>query len=271
MGTSTKRRKTTHLAESREGSTASTPTCVHLQKPPARTQIEAHGDLCLKVGVNQCLIDSDENDEGHGHKHAVIYTVDSRAVSRASSVWRAMLNGAFAESSRPDPNSNEKWTVELPDDDPTPMLIILNIIHNRFDEVPRGAESLSVDELYDLTVLTDKYDLTRLLFPWVKQWTAPLEDYVSQLIEGQPTELCQILEKLLWIAWELGDDRLFDEVYIHLASNTRVEEGQLVETDSETQLFSSGILEPADVSAKRNDAASLDKVIVQLSQTWGLR
>lgn len=253
---SSKRRKTTHLPEAREGSAASTITCVHQQKPPATVQIDVHGDLCLKVGVNQCLLDTedeclleteDEEGEGHDHKTAVVYVVDSRAVSRASSVWRAMLNGAFAESNRPAPDSNKKWTVELPDDDPEPMLIILNIIHNHFDKVPRGSE-MGIDPLYDLSVLTDKYDLTHLLHPWAEQWTAPVRDSLAgrDIHRMQPRSL---LERYLWVAWELGDLQLFNDVYISLVFNTRISGGHLM-TNLRTRLFSNGILEPPTVSGK---------------------
>lgn len=249
---SAKRRKTNRQAEAREGSTSSTTTCAHQQKPPAKVRIDAHGDLHLQVGVTQCLPDSTEGGKGHGHKPAIVYLVDSRALSRSSSVWRAMLNGAFAESSRPDPTSNENWTVELPDDDPTPMLIILNIIHNRFDRVPRGADAMSVEAMYDLAVLTDKYDLTHLLLPWVEQWTAFLRESAESLVANhdEPTQLGSTLEKLLWIAWELGDADLFERVYIDLVLNTRIDGEHLVEVVSGYQLFSSGILEPTNVSGK---------------------
>lgn len=231
--------------------TASTNACVLGERPPARVKIDADGDLFLQVGKNQCLTESKDRSEEHEHKYAVIYVVDSKAVSRSSPVWRKMLNGPFAESKRPDPDSGEEWTVELPDDDPTAILTIMNIIHNHFSQVPRGEDAMPTESLYQLTVLTDKYDLTHLLYPWADNWTTPLEDRLSYAIKDEKSaQIFPTLEMFLWISWELGNVQLFSRVYTHFVLNTAIEGGQLVEKDSGIRLFSSGILEPSDVSGK---------------------
>ena len=229
----------------------STTVCDLREKPATRVQIDADGDLCLKVGHNKCLTNPTENSEEHDHEYAVIYVVDSSTVSRSSPVWRKLLNGAFVESKRPDPDSGKEWMVELPDDDPKSMLIILNIIHGYFCEVPEGGrETMPLHDLYRLTVLTDKYDLTLLLSPWAKTWVM----HVNKRLDTSTTEDSALafccLEKCLWVSWELGDEQMFRKAYIHLVLNTRMTAGHLVGRDPMSQLFSRSNLEPSNVSGK---------------------
>ncbi|KAK1676065.1 hypothetical protein BDP55DRAFT_768239 [Colletotrichum godetiae] len=96
----------------------------------------------------------------------VEFVVCSRALARASSVFRAMLLGGFSES-KPE---RDDWVVELPEVRTAPFSILLKIIHGRFCEVP---QSLTLEELYQLLVVTDKYDMVSVIFQLASTWFEP--------------------------------------------------------------------------------------------------
>ncbi|RYP08026.1 hypothetical protein DL764_002172 [Monosporascus ibericus] len=243
---STKRKRSSSDAMSKEEE-----ACTLREQPPARVEIDPDGDLCLEVGYNKCNFRRGPDGQKHDHEHAVIYVVDSKALSRSSRVWRAMLDEGCAESKRPEPDQD--WVVELPEEDPEAMLIILNIIHHRYGGVPRGEKAMPIHSLYCLTVLTDKYGLTSLLQPWAQTWTKGLKDELPRNTEaaaGKSSLTLNSLELLLWIAWELGNEQLFRGVYGYLVLNTTVEEGHLIEEGSKTKLFSTSVSKPPAVCGK---------------------
>ncbi|KAK9799194.1 putative BTB domain-containing protein [Seiridium cardinale] len=172
----------------------------------ARVMIDPDGDLHLRVGTNKCCGTARTN---HEHIQSTLFVCESKTLSRASRVWRVMLYGQHWKESRSsnDPASGE-WIVDLPEDDPGAMTIILNIIHSRFENFPID-EDINSSRLYELTVLTDKYDLTKVLRPWAKNWLRPLHAlYPQGWMRSQtriPPLFSTTLTKHLWIAWELGD------------------------------------------------------------------
>lgn len=111
-----------------------------------------------------------------------------------------MLYGRFAEATKPE-SDDESWIVELPDDDAESMKVFLDIAHCHFQAVPK---SLSLDQLYKLTVLTNYYDCTVLLSPWIELWVTCFDD-ISK------THLRTVMPKVLWISWELGLQDILDE------------------------------------------------------------
>lgn len=111
-------------------------------------------------------------------------------MERASIVWKKMLSGGFKES-RPT-NTDTGWVVDLPEDHPEPLLIVLNIIHSRFALVPK---KLTMRELYNTLVLTEKYDVTEITRPWARQWMNHVRQAKSPL--------------QMWVAWALGDATTF--------------------------------------------------------------
>lgn len=121
--------------------------------------------------------------------------VCSRSVARASKPFRAMLYGGFAES-KPR-NVDSDWTIPLPEDNPEAFATLMNIIHGHFKMVPR---TVTRDQLYRITILTDKYNMTDVLQPWADKWVSPL-------VTTTPTASGD--EALMWIAWELGHRELF--------------------------------------------------------------
>ncbi|KAL5615751.1 hypothetical protein FOBRF1_004499 [Fusarium oxysporum] len=130
-----------------------------------------------------------------GETDPVTLTACSRALARASPVFERMLFGLFMESR---PANGGDWVVELPKDKPTALSIFLRISHGQFDQVPR---KLSIDDLYDLTVLSNYYDGTHMLEPWMGRWMSLVEDDAKALKVS--------MAKSLWIAWEFGQKDSF--------------------------------------------------------------
>ncbi|KAI0377355.1 hypothetical protein F5Y04DRAFT_264440 [Hypomontagnella monticulosa] len=194
---------------------------------PSKVIIDPDGDLHLTVGES----------------NPVTFLVCSKALARASLVWKKLLYGGFAESVQPDRASGEEWIVKLPEDDPKAIEILLDIIHCRFDRVPTSValkpapavdRALKWSDLYQLTVLTDKYDLTRSLEPWVGRWlkTVPPSGLKADLFA--------------WITWELGDQPLFEVMVMNLILLCPINPGGGLQFGT-TKLFSN-TLEPPGLS-----------------------
>ncbi|EGO59360.1 hypothetical protein NEUTE1DRAFT_145391 [Neurospora tetrasperma FGSC 2508] len=147
--------------------------------------IDAEGDLLLDVG-------GDEDSESSQPQRL---RVCSSTLRRHSPVWKQMLFGPWKES-KPANVKSEEWIVKLPGDSVKPLQIVLNIIHGRFSQIPH---SLDLDELYNLLIFTNKYDLTATLRPWCVQWAVVAHGDLSS----------EDTLKSLFVAWELGDENLF--------------------------------------------------------------
>ena len=151
-------------------------------------QIAPFGDLRLRVGH-----DSGEDQAG-GDKSVKssrsTYIVSSVVMCLASSVWNAMFNpqGHFAES-QPSAGSRE---VNFAEDDPDALLLVLRIAHLQFKQVPT---SLLYNQLLNVAIICDKYDVVGLVRPWYHMWEEPLK-----LSACKPAH-----EEWLFIAWTFGD------------------------------------------------------------------
>lgn len=157
---------------------------------------DAHGDLRLVVGEQKA-----------------VSLVCSRSLARASKIFNAMLYGDSAESKPAGPGD---WRVELPDDDPYALFYLLNIIHGRFDRV---STSISEENLREITILSDKYDLTHILRPWAESWLSTI-----------PGGARKDNSTRIWIAWELGDFKLFSQECENLLlSSSTDSDGNLIE------------------------------------------
>ncbi|KAF5495042.1 hypothetical protein CGCS363_v010131 [Colletotrichum siamense] len=178
---------------------------------------DTHGDLTLKVG---------------GNRSAYHFLVCSRTLRRSSPVFEAMLFRGFAESK---PADSAAWTIQLPDDDPSVILLVLSIIHGHFQLVTR---ELKEYQLHEVLVVTEKYDMTKILNPWASTWFAPYKE--RSLINSQNAF------SLVWSSWELGHKDAFSRFArgIMLQQPINVE-GELV-TDEITlsRLSDSPFLQP---------------------------
>ncbi|KAJ4996043.1 hypothetical protein K4K48_009124 [Colletotrichum sp. SAR 10_66] len=215
--------------------------------------MDPRGDLCLLVtpedgnddGLDRDHDDDDaasvKSDPSDTSKNGQRFVVCSRALSRASPVFCKMLYGHFAEA-----DSSRSKAVNL-NDAIEPMFLALLIIHGRFDIVPAR---LTVEELFDLLVVTNKYQMTGIARPWLHKWVPYLK-----AIPCSPHK-----DLLAWIAWELGAEQMFAHVARAIARECRVnEDGEVLDTDGEPMrlnvyLDAAGILD--DIARARKDAVS---------------
>ncbi|KAI0452903.1 hypothetical protein F5B21DRAFT_481523 [Xylaria acuta] len=194
-----------------------------LESPPVKSCLDPKGDLCIQVG----------------EAPATSFIVCSRTLARTSSFWNTMLYGEFKESKKFCPENGLEWMVELPDDDPRPMALLLNIVHCHFDVVPSYPGPIGIQDLYEISVLTDKYDMTHTLRPWARGWLHSIMDSLGEMPDVSLRE--QYCQERLWISWELGDKAGFEGIAIVMLLNSSAS------TEDANSLRCDGVLEPPDI------------------------
>ncbi|KAK2589763.1 hypothetical protein QQS21_012553 [Conoideocrella luteorostrata] len=154
-------------------------------------KFDEDGDLTLLVGwcVQQRML------------------VDANALCRMSPVFRTMLKGPFKESK---PASGD-WMIELPEDHAPGFAMIMDIIHNQFQCTPTDP---TVDDLIHVAILTNKYDMAKVLRPLAQTWREKLRLESDKPLAG--------VEGLLGVAYELGDAETFDKLARKIALGHRV-------------------------------------------------
>ncbi|KAI1736465.1 hypothetical protein F4680DRAFT_432223 [Xylaria scruposa] len=218
-----------------------------LESPPQKSFLDPEGDLCLQVGESP----------------ATSFIVCSRTLARASLVWNVMLNGEFKESKR---FRSREEPVDLPEDDPRPMALLLNIIHGRFDRVPSYDCVMNIRDLYDISVVTDKYDMAHVLRPWASGWlrsTHRLNKWPHLSLREQ------YCHERLWIYWELGDKVNFEKIAngLLLNSSTLTEDADSLrckEAQEPPDIYE--ILEQTRLSIIEELLTALDNIIQGLIQ-----
>lgn len=175
---------TTHNTEPK----ANKPTAAGLKKPTIC--FDRNGDLILAIG------------SGPGRD----MLVDSRALSRASPKLHAIL-------SHDGKKNDNSWTLELPEDDPLPFTILLNLIHTRFERTPAR---VTLEQLYGICILTQKYNMTEVLRPVAERWYKDI---------GRPSEgEYGLFFKKVFVAWELGFAEDLSEMAGHVVLNCYLDE-----------------------------------------------
>ncbi|KAI0192365.1 hypothetical protein EV127DRAFT_46697 [Xylaria flabelliformis] len=198
-----------------------------LESPPLKSSLDPEGDLCLQVGESP----------------TTSFIVCSRTLARTSSFWNVLLNGEFKEGKKScsGDDGSERRTIDLPEDDPRPMALLLNIIHSHFDRVPSYEGAMYIWDLYDISVVTDKYDMVHILRPWAAGWLRSITHTHHLDKRAQLSLREQHCHERLWIYWELGDKANFENVakFMLLNSSASTEDGN--------SLRCRGIQEPPDI------------------------
>ncbi|KAI0467162.1 hypothetical protein F4859DRAFT_278517 [Xylaria cf. heliscus] len=194
---------------SRQSSSSS--RCSHAKIPPTMENLDAQGDMMLLVGKQKCTDVACHDERQKRQPNAICFHVNSAVVAGASPAFGLALYSPSAEATK---EEGVKWTVKLPDDDPEAMRIIIHILYGYYPITPPD-ERRSIDQLLNLTVLANKYDLVHLFPKWVTYWVEDMELYwVGKHFVGQSTE---DLESLLWIFWVLGHEPLYTYMVLQLA------------------------------------------------------
>jgi hypothetical protein len=87
--------------------------------------------------------------------------------------------------------------LDFTEDDRDALLILLEIAHLKFENIPE--KPMSLESLFYLAVLCDKYDCVKLLRPWLFRWY----DYTTLFYERS-----RRLEQLLFVEWAFKKDNL---------------------------------------------------------------
>lgn len=81
------------------------------------------------------------------------------------------MYGPFVESKRPEAGKGQ-WTVELPEDDPSAIEVIMHLIHGHPPH--KIVAVITVELVFEVTVLTKKYGMTSCLWPVTNTWLEEL-------------------------------------------------------------------------------------------------
>lgn len=162
-----------------------------------RSPITALGSVC-------CPRYSDVNGSiPTGHR----FLVSSSALCLASSVFRTMLsaNGGFMEFQEKK-SDDTPVEITLNDDNPDALTVVLRIIHHQHDSVK---ESLPEEDLWEIAILVDKYDLREATKPWINLWAQP---YLYSDGLPLPSSVYFNGDRGLFLAYAFWNERIFKSV-----------------------------------------------------------
>ncbi|KAF8468196.1 hypothetical protein BDZ91DRAFT_848049 [Kalaharituber pfeilii] len=128
----------------------------------AHINIDSEGDITLAVPH---LV------EGSTVKAIAYFRVSSHRLCAASPVFEVMLsktsNFKEATSLANSTSKSEPTEIQLLDDNPKALAIILRAIHLQIDWLP---DSLTTEQLYEVAVICDKYDIQHSLEYCLRKW-----------------------------------------------------------------------------------------------------
>ncbi|KAK1969642.1 hypothetical protein LY78DRAFT_333638 [Colletotrichum sublineola] len=168
--------------------------------PEADKKVSYHEDADLHIKVR----------EPNGA--VAVYSVRSAVLSSASRVWKELL----AE--------NTAAVVELKSTADTAygLDVLFSLAHYKFHELPTMP---NVGDLYDIALASDKYAVTHLLVPFMKDWVVALNRHV--LMAGARNDE----DKTLVLSWVFGEARWFSRVLAKAAYKSRVgADGKLLDS-----------------------------------------
>ncbi|KAL2017484.1 hypothetical protein VTK56DRAFT_2080 [Thermocarpiscus australiensis] len=127
--------------------------------PVSVEELDPRGDLTLIAGEEK-----------------VAFRVCSRSLARSSRFWDTMLYGPFREGRGQ--QSKEKWEIELPEDNPEGLRIILLVVHSKYSAIP---QVLPRSTLFHASVLCDKYDMILIRQLWIAHALGDSKSYMETL------------------------------------------------------------------------------------------
>ncbi|KAI8961344.1 hypothetical protein F5Y11DRAFT_326723 [Daldinia sp. FL1419] len=161
-------------------------------------------------------IDSDLDIPLWSDSGPILCKVSSAHLALASPVWRAMLYGNRTIKKL----DTGAWVVPI-DGDPFALMTLFRVVHYEFDRVPG---KMSVEELYCIATVLDRYKCAHLVYPWAETWVQRLPTYDESTLE-----LSRCSHKTIFIAWVLGDAALFRDSVEQTVITSELVNGQLVD------------------------------------------
>ena len=169
-------------------------TSISIRPAPPIMVLDPEGDVILVVMFN---------------KTTARFQINSNILCVASPVFRAMLgrHSQFKEASalaaarlQSDSVTTGTYELTLPDDNPKPLAAVLRILHAKHTLIPK---LLTEDQLFEVAVICDKYDLGPVVMVWVDRWILLLVPDESKM---PPTV---VGHKWLFIAYVFKRENLF--------------------------------------------------------------
>jgi len=174
--------------------------------PKRVSTIHPKGDLILEVGQ-----------AGRSGKRTIITLCDTVKHSSPEfkvAVGKSTRNGLF----------NLARTIHLPDDDADMMLVLMQISHANFNQVPTR---LDFAQLLEMARLCEKYGMNEKVRPFLLGWIAPHQEKILE--PGH--------EQWLTIAQQFGLEQDYFRLAKHLVLNCQVSrDGQLLVPGSDQRL-----------------------------------
>ncbi|PSK46134.1 hypothetical protein B9Z65_5102 [Elsinoe australis] len=131
-----------------------------------------------------------------GESAAKEFLVSSVILSNASSVFKAMFSGRFAEGQ--DLSTVSPPKIVLKDDDPRALEILLRLLH--FKIFP-GGRFMEIEESYEFAVLCNKYDCIQAMAAVTEMWLSSVLPTSAASFEN----LCHLF--FLAVTFEFEDQR----------------------------------------------------------------
>lgn len=136
------------------------------------------------------------------------FVVSTKVLCLASPVWKTMFDPKGPWNIQP---GEEGFS--MPEDDPNALLILLDAAHLNFDRIP---SVVSFDLLLQVLILCDKYDVMRLLRPWIPGWIRASKKFTPVCSPGN--------QDWLFIAWSFGNETIYNDVSKYLVFSVSVDE-----------------------------------------------
>jgi hypothetical protein len=149
-------------------------------RPPQRLSLFHRGDFIVVLGTQEV--------------GQLEVTISSDVLSIASPVWSVLCRGGAGGSFR----ESIEQKAEFPEDDPDMLLLLLRIAHLDFRNVPPEMDS---DQIYELSILCNKYDCTMLVKPWIRSWMEPFREEQENW-SGEA--------RFALTAWVFGDTKTYE-------------------------------------------------------------
>lgn len=153
-------------------------------------KIDPDGDLTLVVG-----------------KTKTRFLVCSKTLSRSAPFWKRCLYGQFKEAKPP---TGQDWVVEFPEDNPSGLKCLLLLVHGLGHKLPK----INLQLAFQITVITNKYDMTRTLWAVAGSWLHDLEP--DRPDESDDDTIVPQLQ-WLWLTKELGDSDRHEKAFAELS------------------------------------------------------
>ncbi|KAF2470750.1 uncharacterized protein BDR25DRAFT_32270 [Lindgomyces ingoldianus] len=167
---------------------------------PPLLEIDPKGTLALVLG-------SEEKNNG---PRKVIVSPD--IVRRLSPAWENIVS---TQTHKSWPSLSQK-KVRLTEDDPEIMILVMQVAHLQFKQLP---DTLEYRQLLELALISHRYKTNHVLIPFLPKWTRPYQD--KFLNDG--------MEEWMFIAYQFG----YEDDYLMLAKHltlhcTLNEDGSLI-------------------------------------------